>query len=71
MTPLEQTAFKERKKHLELPVVTNSDYPYRIVRKRTGVILGMFKTREEMVAAVLKLDLQSLATKPQKGRSHS
>lgn len=56
--------FRARKRLVEIKLVPASEYPVRVLKRRTGVHLGQFLTEDEALAFVDKLSLESLQAKP-------
>lgn len=59
---------KARLTYVKIVVVDGSQLPYRVERKRNGSTDGVFRTKEEAEAFILRMDLDKLAQKPTRGR---
>ena len=63
--PLTEQQIQRRKRALiQVKHVPASDLPYRVVKRRTGVIMASFLTTDHVDAYVDSLDLEQLSRKP-------
>lgn len=68
LTPTQRMLELKKKKSLtEVGIVQGSEHPFRLKKKRTGVVLGSFPTMFKLDEFLEKYPLEQLAAKPTKG----
>ena len=55
---------KAKRKLVEVKELTASELPFRVIKRRTGVVLGGFKDRDEVTRFLKSIPLATLAVKP-------
>jgi hypothetical protein len=61
----------KKRKLIKITIVAASEVPYRVEKKRTGVVLGSFKTEDELDAFINQYPLAQLESKPTRGPRRS
>lgn len=61
--------FRAKRKLIKLEFVEKSQLPFRVLKRRTGVVLGSYKTIEEVETFIDRLSLEQLDTKVSRGRT--
>lgn len=61
---VDQAALRERLKYVKILNVPLSEFPFRLEKKSTGVLLGMYLSREKAEMALVGMDVTYLASKP-------
>ncbi len=67
-SPAEMAA---KRKLVEVLTVAKSEFPLRVTKRRTGVVLGSFRTRDEVTTFIAGLSLESLQVKPTRRRARA
>lgn len=60
---------KQKRKYIKIEEAPKSELPFRVLKERTGVVLGSFKTKVEVDAFIDGYPLAQLESKPTRRRS--